>query len=246
MRLDGKVAIITGGANGIGKETAFTFAKEGARLVLADYDTDAGEAVVSQLKEHGAEAIFVKVDVSNQDSVNEMVRFAVEHYEQVDILINNAGITRDAMLTKMTPEQWQQVIDVNLSGVFYCTQAVVPHMIQQGRGKIISTSSIVGVSGNIGQTNYAATKAGVIGMTKTWAKEMGRKGINVNAVAPGFIETGMVAKIPEKVINQLIEKVPLQRLGKPSDIANAYLFLASAESDYVSGTVLEVDGGTVI
>lgn len=246
MRLKDKVALITGGANGIGKETAFTFAREGAKVVIADFSDAAGEEVVAQLKQQGAEALFVKVDVSNRDSVDAMAEEAIAEFGRIDVLINNAGITQDAMLTKMTADQWQKVIDVNLSGVFHCTQAVVPHMVSQGRGKVINTSSVVGVRGNIGQTNYAATKAGVIGMTKTWAKELGRKGINVNAVAPGFIETGMVAKIPEKVIQQIVDKVPLQRLGQPSDIANAYLFLASDESNYVSGTVLEVDGAVVL
>jgi 3-oxoacyl-[acyl-carrier protein] reductase len=246
MRLKGKVAIITGGANGIGRETAFTFVQEGASVVVADFDATTGEEVVTQLTGEGGRAVFQQVDVSDQESVKQMVNGAIEAFGRIDILINNAGITRDAMLKKLTAEQWQQVIDVNLSGVFYCTQAVLPHMTEQGSGKIINTSSIVGVHGNIGQTNYAATKAGVIGMTKTWAKELGRKGINVNAVAPGFVETGMVAKVPEKVIQQMVEKVPLQRLGKPSDIANAYLYLASNESDYISGTVLEVNGGMVI
>jgi 3-oxoacyl-[acyl-carrier protein] reductase len=246
MRLEGRVALITGGANGIGKETAFTFAREGAKIVVADFSDAAGQEVVAQLKEQGTEALFIKVDVSNRQSVDAMVETVMLTYGQIDVLVNNAGITQDAMLSKMTVDQWQKVIDVNLSGVFHCTQAVLPHMVAQGRGKVINTSSVVGVHGNIGQTNYAATKAGVIGMTKTWAKELGRKGICVNAVAPGFIETGMVAKVPDKVIQQMIDKVPLQRLGQPSDIANAYLFLASDESNYVTGTVLEVNGGIVI
>ncbi|MCF6092802.1 3-oxoacyl-ACP reductase FabG [Microaerobacter geothermalis] len=245
-RLHNKVAIITGGANGIGRETAFQFVREGAKVVLADFDQAAGEEVLNQLTAQGAAAIFQKVDVSKVESVKQMVETALNTYGKIDILINNAGITRDGMLTKLTPEQWQTVIDVNLSGVFYCTQAVITHMIEQGKGKIINTSSISGVYGNIGQTNYAATKAGVVGMTKTWAKELGRKGICVNAVAPGFIETGMTAKVPEKVIEKMIEKIPLQRLGKPSDIAKAYLFLASDDSDYVNGTVLHVDGGIMI
>jgi 3-oxoacyl-[acyl-carrier protein] reductase len=246
MRLEGRVALITGGANGIGKETAFTFAREGAKIVVADFSDAAGQEVVAQLKEQGTEALFIKVDVSNRQSVDAMVETIMLTYGQIDVLVNNAGITQDAMLSKMTVDQWQKVIDVNLSGVFHCTQAVLPHMVAQGRGKVINTSSVVGVHGNIGQTNYAATKAGVIGMTKTWAKELGRKGICVNAVAPGFIETGMVAKVPDKVIQQMVDKVPLQRLGQPSDIANAYLFLASDESNYVTGTVLEVNGGIVI
>jgi 3-oxoacyl-[acyl-carrier protein] reductase len=246
MRLKDKVAVITGGANGIGRETAFTFVREGARVVVADFDEATGKEVVVQLTGEGGRVVFQQVDVSNQESVKQMINGAIEAFGRIDILINNAGITRDAMLKKLTAEQWQQVIDVNLSGVFYCTQAVLPYMTEQGSGKIINTSSIVGVHGNIGQTNYAATKAGVIGMTKTWAKELGRKGINVNAVAPGFVETGMVAKVPKKVIQQMVEKVPLQRLGKPSDIANAYLYLASNESDYISGSILEVNGGMVI
>jgi 3-oxoacyl-[acyl-carrier protein] reductase len=246
MRLKDKVAIITGAGNGIGRETAFTFAREGAKVVLADFDEQAGNEVLSLLREQGAEAIFVKVNVADKQSVDHMVAEALKAFDRIDILINNAGITRDGMLTKLSVEQWQQVIDVNLTGVFYCTQAVVPYMIEQGKGKIINTSSISGVYGNIGQTNYAATKAGVVGMTKTWAKELGRKGIHVNAVAPGFIETGMVAKVPEKVIEQMKEKIPLRTLGKPSDVANAYLFLASDEADYVNGAVLHVDGGIMI
>jgi len=246
MRLKGKVAIITGGGNGIGRETALTFAGEGARVAVAEYDAEAGESVARLIRESGGDATFVQVDVSDWDSVQAMVETVANTFGGVDILVNNAGITQDAMLSKMSIEQWQKVVDVNLNGVFYCTKAVAPHLVRQGRGKIINTSSVVGVHGNIGQTNYAATKAGVIGMTKTWAKELGFKGVNVNAVAPGYIETGMVAKVPEKVLALMIEKVPLRRLGKPSDVANAYLFLASEESDYVNGTVLEVNGGLVI
>jgi 3-oxoacyl-[acyl-carrier protein] reductase len=248
MRLLNKTALITGGANGIGRETALRFVREGAFVAVADYDETAGEAVLQELREAGGEgrSMFVGVDVSDAASVERMVEAVVERFGTLDILINNAGITRDAMLSKMSLEQWHQVIDVNLNGVFYCTKYAAPHMVRKGKGKIINTSSIVGVNGNIGQTNYAAAKAGVIGMTKTWAKELGYKGVNVNAVAPGYVETGMVAKVPEKVLQLMVEKVPLHRLGQPSDIANAYLFLASDESDYVNGTVLEVDGGLVI
>jgi 3-oxoacyl-[acyl-carrier protein] reductase len=246
MRLQGKVAVITGGGNGIGRETAFVFAREGARVAVADYDAASGEAVVQELRAGGSDAIFVQVNVSDWDSVQAMVGTVAAQFGGIDILVNNAGITQDAMLLKMTVEQWQRVVDVNLNGVFYCTKAAAPYMTQQGRGKIINTSSVVGVHGNIGQTNYAATKAGVIGMTKTWAKELGFKGVNVNAVAPGYVETGMVAKVPEKVLAMMVEKVPLRRLGVPGDIANAYLFLASDESNYVNGTVLEVNGGLVI
>ncbi|SEC76946.1 3-oxoacyl-ACP reductase FabG [Paenibacillus sp. GP183] len=247
MRLQGKVAIITGGGNGIGRETAALFVKEGAKVCVADYDETAGRKTAEELRAISEEsAMSVKVDVSSAESVERMVATVLERWGTPDILINNAGITQDSMLTKMSIEQWQRVIDVNLNGVFYCTRFVAPHMVQKGNGKIINTSSIVGVHGNIGQTNYAASKAGVIGMTKSWAKELGHKGINVNAVAPGFIETGMVSKMPEKVLQNLLDKVPLHRLGKPSDIAHAYLYLASDESDYVNGTVLEVNGGLVI
>ncbi len=246
MRLKDRVAIITGGACGIGRETASTFAKEGARVVIADRDETTGEEAVAQLRESGADALFYALDVTDAESVNRMVETVVNRFQRIDILINNAGITADSMLDKLTPEQWQRVIDVNLSGVFYCTQAVVPQMKKQQYGRIITASSVSGVYGNIGQTNYAATKAGVIGMTRTWAKELARYGIRVNAIAPGFIETGMVARVPEKVLERLKKQIPVGRLGKPADVANAYLFLASDEADYINGTVLHVDGGIVM
>ncbi len=245
MRLKDKVTIITGAAKGLGLEAAITFVREGAKVALTDYDTS-GIKRANELKEQGADVEFFQVDVANRESVDQMVSSVMERFGKIDILINNAGITRDAMLTKLSIEDFQRVIDVNLTGVFNCTQAVVPHMIANGKGKIVSTSSVTGVYGNVGQTNYAASKAAVVGMTKTWAKELGRKGINVNAVVPGFIETGMVAAVPEKVINQMKQMIPLQRLGKPSDIANAYLFLSSDESDYVNGTTLHVDGGIMM
>ncbi|WP_163853559.1 3-oxoacyl-ACP reductase FabG [Paenibacillus elgii] len=246
MRLQGKTALITGGAAGIGRETAALFAQEGARVVIADYNKQQGEEAIQALLQKGADAHFIEVDVSDSGSVTKMAAEALARYDAVDVLINNAGITQDRTLAKMTEEEWHRVIQVNLNGVFYCTKAFVRSMIERGSGKIISTASIVGVHGNIGQTNYAAAKAGIIGMTKTWAKELGPKGIQANAVAPGFIETGMVANMPEKVIQQMLEKIPLRRLGQPIDVANAYLFLASSESDYVNGTVLEVNGGLVI
>ncbi|GIN37949.1 MULTISPECIES: 3-oxoacyl-ACP reductase FabG [Heyndrickxia] len=246
MRLKDKVAIITGAANGIGFAAAKRFAEEGAKVVIADFNEAEGVMRQTELNEEGYNVIFVQVDVSNKDSVGMMVEQVVSTFGTVDILINNAGITRDAMLTKMKQEDFQQVLDVNLTGVFNCTQAVAPFMIDQGQGKIVSTSSVSGVYGNVGQTNYAAAKAAIIGMTKTWAKELGRKGINVNAVAPGFTETNMVATVPEKVVEAMKASIPMQRLGKPEDIANAYLFLASNESDYVNGIVLHVDGGIMM
>lgn len=246
MRLKDKIAIITGAANGIGFAAAKRFAEEGAKVVIADFNEAEGVMRQTELNEEGYDVIFVQVDVSNKDSVGMMVEQVVSTFGTVDILINNAGITRDAMLTKMKQEDFQQVLDVNLTGVFNCTQAVAPFMIDQGKGKIVSTSSVSGVYGNVGQTNYAAAKAAIIGMTKTWAKELGRKGINVNAVAPGFTETNMVATVPEKVVEAMKASIPMQRLGKPEDIANAYLFLASNESDYVNGIVLHVDGGIMM
>lgn len=243
MRLNNKVAIITGAANGIGYAAAERFIEEGAFVVIADFNEDAG---VSAAKHLGDQALFVQVDVADRESVKNLVITVIEQTGRVDILVNNAGITRDAMLTKMTEDQFHQVLDVNLTGVFNCTQEVIPHMIAAGGGKIINTSSVSGVYGNVGQTNYAATKAAIVGMTKTWAKELGRKGINVNAVAPGFTETDMVKKMPENVLAQMRSVVPLQRLGTPRDIANAYLFLASDEASYVHGHTLHVDGAIMM
>lgn len=245
-RLEGKVAIVTGGARGIGKAAVTKFASEGAAVAIWDVNEELGNATVAELIAAGNNAVFVKVDVTDLNSTTEAAEKTINALGGIDILINNAGITRDASLAKMTPDQWKQVIDVNLTGVFNCTKAVMNHMIEKGAGKIINTSSVVGLYGNFGQTNYVATKSGVIGMTKVWARELGRKGICVNAVAPGFIATEMVGTIPEKVISMLVEKTPLGRLGAPEDIANAYLFLASNESNFVNGTVLSVDGGLVM
>ncbi|MET3696314.1 3-oxoacyl-[acyl-carrier-protein] reductase [Bacillus oleivorans] len=246
MRLKNRVAIITGAANGIGLEAAHVFVREGAKVVLADFQEEAGNTAAQKLKEEGYEALFVQVDVSKKESVTHLIERTLDEYGTIDILVNNAGITRDALLVKMTEEDFKRVLDVNVTGVFLCTQAVVPIMAEKGYGKIINTSSVSGVYGNVGQTNYAASKAAVVGMTKTWAKELGRKGIRVNAVAPGFIETGMVETVPEKVIESLKKMIPAMELGKPTDIANAYLYLASEESHYVNGTVLHVDGGIIM
>jgi 3-oxoacyl-[acyl-carrier protein] reductase len=246
MRLQNKVTVITGAANGIGLTAAAVFAREGAKVAMADFNVEQGEARARELRQKGYEVTFFQVNVADRDSVDEMVERVRETYGNIEVLVNNAGITRDAMLSKLATEDFQKVLEVNLTGVFHCTQAVLPSMLENGKGRIINTSSVSGVYGNIGQTNYAATKAGVVGMTKTWAKELGRKGINVNAVAPGFIETGMTAEVPEKVLEQMKKMVPLARLGKPEDIANAYLFLASDESNYVNGTVLHVDGGIMM
>lgn len=246
MRLEGKVAIVTGGGSGIGRETVLRFVSEGAKVMIADIDYIGGEETLAMVEAKGGDALFQQVEVSKKQSVDDMVNTAVNIFGKVDILINNAGVTNDKMLGAMTPRDWYSVVDVNLTGVLFCTQAVMPHMIEQGGGTIINASSIAGIYGNIGQTNYAATKAGVIGMTKTWAKELGRKGITVNAVAPGVIETNMISSIPAEVGNKMKEMIPLKRLGKPEDVANAYLFLASDEANFINGTVLHVDGGMVI
>lgn len=244
MKFVEKVILITGGAQGIGKETAKKFLNEGANVVICDYDESAGREALEELNSEKAE--FSKVNVTESSQIEAMVQQIVQKHGRIDVLINNAGITLDGFLTKMEESDWEKVIAVNLSGVFKCTKAVAPIMLKQGSGVILNASSVVGVYGNIGQTNYAATKAGVIGLTKSWGKEFGPKGIRVNAVAPGFIETGMTAAVPEKVLNFMKEKTPLKRLGKPEDIAAAYLFLASEDAKYINGTVLSVDGGLVI
>lgn len=244
-RLDNKIAIITGGSQGIGKATAEKFLSESAFVIIWDIDEKKGNEFVNSKLAEGFKSEFMKVNVANYNEVETATRVIIEKHKRIDILINNAGIVRDATLLKMTPEQWQHVIDVNLTGVFNCTKAVSPFMVEQQYGKIINATSVVGLYGNFGQTNYVAAKAGVIGMTKVWARELGRKGINVNAVAPGFIATEMVATMPEKIINMMKEKTPLDRLGKPEDIANAYCFLASEEASFINGAVLSVDGGVI-
>lgn len=245
-RLENKVAIITGGADGIGKATALRFAVEGAVAIIWDLNEEKGIKLVEDIRIDGGEADFYKVNTADYQKVESAANAVYEKYGKIDILINNAGITRDASLKKMSIDQWQQVIDVNLSGVFYCTKAISPFMMEKGSGRIISTSSVVALYGNFGQSNYVATKAGVIGMTKTWARELGRKGITANAIAPGFIATEMVALMPENVLASMCEKVPMGRLGKPEEIASAFVFLASDEAAYVNGAVLSVDGGITI
>ncbi|MBV6426928.1 MAG: 3-oxoacyl-[acyl-carrier-protein] reductase FabG [Haliscomenobacter sp.] len=246
MRLPNRVAIITGGANGIGRVTALTFAKEGAQIAIWDINEDAGRQLAVECTALGARCIFQNVDTSNLEAATEAAEAAHREFGQIDILINNAGITRDASMKKMTAAQWQQVIDVNLTGVFNCVKAVSPYMLERGYGRILNASSVVALYGNFGQTNYVAAKAGVIGMSKVWAREFGRKGVTVNAVAPGFIQTDMVGTIPKEYLDQLKEKTPLGRMGQPEDIANAYLFLASDEASFITGTTLSVDGGLVL
>lgn len=244
--LSNRVALITGGSRGIGRATALRFATAGARLVIADVADDAGHETVALLTDQGAEARYVHTDVSDRAATDALAEAALDAFGQIDILVNNAGITRDATLKKMSSEDFSRVLDVNLKGVFNTTKSVLPAMLEAEYGRILNAASVVGLYGNFGQTNYVASKAGVIGMTRTWARELGRKGITVNAVAPGFIATEMVESVPEKVIDQLKERTPLGRLGQAADIANAYCFLASAEASFITGTVLSVDGGLVL
>ncbi len=244
-RLKDKVAIITGGANGIGKATAIRFAEEGAVLAIWDVNETNGAETVKELQLLGAKTQFFKVNTVHLAEVEQAAAAVVAAFGTIDILINNAGITRDASLMKMTEEQFDLVIDVNLKGVFNCTKAVAPYMIEKQYGRIVQASSVVGLYGNYGQTNYVASKSGVIGMTKVWARELGRKGITVNAIAPGFIATEMVQTIPEKVIAAIQERTPLGRMGMPEEVANAYLFLASDEASFINGVVLSVDGGMI-
>ncbi len=247
MKLKGKVAIVTGSAQGIGAKTAEVFAEEGAKIVVADYDVEGGKATTEALKETGAEAMFVEVDVSDLKNAQTMVDKTVEEFGRVDILVNNAGVTADTFLSKMSEEQWDKVIDVNLKGTFNCTKPAVQQMMEQDSGGVIlNASSVVGLYGNVAQTNYAATKSGVIGLTKTWAKELGAQGIRVNAVAPGFVETPMTDEVPDKILDKMEDDTPLGRLGLPEDIAKAYLYLASDDASYVNGEILSVDGGLVL
>ncbi len=252
MRLKDKVCLITGGAAGIGKVTARRFASEGAKVVICDVNREAGETLAAEL---GSDASFWVVNVADRAEVQAWVDGVVARYGRVDVLINNAGITRDAMFVKVKDGQlvkqmdeaaFDLVMNVNLKGVFNCAQAVAPYMIKQGGGVIINSSSVVGLYGNIGQTNYVATKAGVIGFTKVWARELGRYGIRVNAVAPGFIMTEMVQKMPEDVLAGMRSRTPLGRLGEPVEIANTFLWLSSDEASYVHGATISVDGGIVI
>jgi 3-oxoacyl-[acyl-carrier protein] reductase len=242
MRLNNKVALITGGANGIGLATAQRFAKEGAKIILWDL-SEKGKTVVEDLKKQGYEAIFSKISVADQEQVFQGASDAHNHFGRIDILINNAGITKDRTLLKMSKQEWDDVISVNLTGVFNCTQAVVPIMKGQNYGRIVSASSNVAIRGNYGQTNYVATKSAIIGMTKVWALELGRFGITANCIAPGFIQTAMTDAMPEEVRKQSLAHIPVGKWGLPEDIANGYLYLASDEASFVSGICLTIDGG---
>ena len=245
-RLKDKVCIITGAAQGIGLATALKFAREGATVVLWDLAPSAIDKAVTECTAAGASATGYVVDVTQRALVDAAVARTRERFGRIDVLVNNAGITQDARLQKMTIEQFDRVIDVNLRGVFHCAQAVADIMVAQGSGVILNASSVVGLYGNFGQTNYAASKFGVLGFTKTWSRELGPKGVRVNAVAPGFVMTHILETIPDKVLQELKHRVPLQRLGTPDEIANVYCFLASDEASYVNGAVIEVSGGMTV
>ena len=242
-RLEQRVCLITGAAQGIGLATALRFAREGAVVVACDRRADAVAEAVAQCQALGATAEGHALDVTDRAAVDAVVAAVRTRHGRIDVLVNNAGITQDARLQKMTLEQFDRVIDVNLRGVFHCAQAVVDIMVEQGSGVILNASSVVGIYGNYGQTNYAASKFGVIGFTKTWSRELGPKGIRVNAVAPGFIATPILDTIPDKVIGDMASRVPLRRLGQPEEIASVYAFLASDDASYVNGAVIEVSGG---
>jgi 3-oxoacyl-[acyl-carrier protein] reductase len=246
MRLIDKVAIITGGGSGIGEATAEKFAREGAKVAVCDINLGEAGRVAGAIAEYGGTALAFHIDVTDKASIARMVERVMAAWGRIDTLVNNAGIVQDAQFKKMTDEQFERVVDVNLKGVYNCTKAVVDIMLEQHSGCILNASSIVGLYGNFGQTNYAATKFGVIGMVKTWARELGRKGIRANAICPGFVETPILKTMPEKVIRMMEDRVPLGRLAKPEEIANTYAWLASDEASYINGAVIEVSGGVTI
>jgi 3-oxoacyl-[acyl-carrier protein] reductase len=241
-KLKDKVAIITGGLQGIGKSAVERFVSEGAKVMIWDIDGSKAAEVIGKKPDS---IFFLKVDTTKFPPVYDAAKSAFDKFGRIDILINDAGITRNATQIKMTQEEWQQVVDVNLTGVFNCTKAAAPYMVQNKYGRIINTSSLVGLYGNFGQTNHSAAKAGVVGITKVWARELGKNGITVNAVVPGVIETETMKTIPDEILASIKEKIPVGRIGSFDDIVNAYLFLASAEASYINGSVINVDGGFI-
>ncbi len=239
--LENKTAIITGGGRGIGKAIARQYYKEGATVIIAELDEQTGQETADLI-----EGYFVKADISDEKSVASLFKYVKIKFARLDILVNNAGILQDSTLKKLEPDQFDSVININLRGTYLCGRAAANMMIKQRSGVILNAASVVAHNGNFGQTNYVASKTGVIGMTKVWSRELGKDGIRVNAIAPGFIKTNMTAEMPEKIIRMMADKVPLKRWGKPEDVANAYTFLASDNASYITGSVLNVDGGVVV
>lgn len=246
MILKGEISLITGGARGIGREIALTFAKEGSDIVICDVNQESLEATKKEVEGLGRRAEVFVVDVTDSQQVEDMVNKVLDKFQKIDILVNNAGITRDGLIVRMSEKDFDQVIAVNLKGTFNCTKAVSKVMMKQRHGKIVSIASIIGIMGNAGQANYAASKAGIIGLTKSVAKELASRNVNVNAIAPGFIETDMTAKLADDVKSQMLALIPLNRFGKASDVAKLALFLASEASSYITGQVIQVDGGMVM
>ena len=246
MMLKGKVAIITGGARGIGHSTAVKFASEGAKVAVCDINPELTQQTLAAIRSHGGEAEGYRVDVTKKETLAAMVKAVMAKWGRIDCVVNNAGIVMDAQLKNMTDEQFDKVIDINLKGVYNSTRMVVDIMLAQGSGVILTTSSVVGLYGNFGQTNYAASKFAVIGMTKTWARELGRKGIRAVAVCPGFIRTPILNQMPEEVLKGMAAKVPSGQLGKPEEVANVFAFLASDDASYINGAVISVDGGMTL
>ena len=239
--LKNKIALVTGGGRGIGKAIVHQYSKEGATVIIADFDENSGKETADSVGGY-----FVNVDISDEESVTSLFEYVKTKFSQLDILVNNAGVLKDNTLKKLESDQFDEIIHVNLRGTYLCGKAAADIMVEQNSGVILNAASVVAHNGNFGQTNYVASKTGVIGMTKVWARELGKDGIRVNAIAPGFIKTDMTSKMPEKIIQMMGDKVPLKRWGTPKDVANVYTFLASNEASYITGTVLNVDGGVVV
>ncbi|HEY8361704.1 MAG TPA: 3-oxoacyl-[acyl-carrier-protein] reductase [Tissierellaceae bacterium] len=244
MELENKVALVTGGSRGIGREIALELARNGANVVITYVNNEEkANEVIDEIKSMGVKALAIKADVSKESDVQRMIEKVEEEFNSVDILVNNAGITKDNLLIRMKEEEWDEVMNVNLKGTFLCTKAVARMMMKKRYGKIINITSVVGITGNIGQGNYSASKAGIIGFTKSIARELASRGIRVNAIAPGFIETDMTEVLNEDIKNAMLKSIPLGTFGKPKDIANTVVFLASSKSDYITGQVINVNGG---
>ena len=243
MNFKNKIAIVTGGSQGIGKKICLRLAKSKVKIVILDVNEELSKEVVEEIRIEGSEAIAFKVDVAKYEEVKGAINSIIDKFKSIDILINNAGITRDSLLLRMKEEDWHKVLQINLTGVFNCIKAVIRPMMKQKYGRIVNISSIIAIRGNIGQANYSAAKAGIIGLTKSAAREVGRYGITVNAVAPGFIDTAMTKKLDKKLIERIISQVPLQRIGKPEEVASLVVYLASEEASYITGEVIKIDGG---